>query len=540
VSFTEGSTMDRVFLTLLSMCPEFYSKVSRKQDPLDPDSDVKTDQAYVSWFRILGDTKQLAYDPVRNDYAYEYTYTPVLYKTPRTDVAVDTAEAQPLNNNDAEARLSQIIANGGLQKSYQYMFTGLNDQIIRLDIKHDNGVALLVAPKGGAIGDSTITDPSRFSAQAEADQDMTLEGTVRDVMNKVNDKVNLDKVTGFFDKVAGLLDEVSDASTSLTQSLGDVFGKSPDEIKSILKGEAAITAADLVNSLDSATLKKIATDAQISEQQVSTEDPTVINNGGGGSYGAYSPAISGYAYSADILSVEDLTGEINAEDLVKQGYLTLTTAEVSEATTVKQKIETSQDVPNATSSATYKAGSPRNTLFGFLVNQNASKAFLTSVDMTVRGDPWYLGGPGYDASTKEYANYFKDDNCFWLEIRSPITYDPDWSDEDSFLNSGYWRYDGVSRSFSGLYRITTVYNNFSGGIYSVDVEGMRVGVDASNIERKSPVSTTQAAATQASVNNSETEPRDPADQGNTITADQTQALLALAQQNAANRTNGGT
>jgi hypothetical protein len=67
-----------------------------------------------------------------------------------------------------------------------------------------------------------------------------------------------------------------------------------------------------------------------------------------------------------------------------------------------------------------------------------------------------------------------------------------------------------------------------------------VGVDASNIERKSPVSTTQAAATQASVNNSETEPRDPADQGNTITADQTQALLALAQQNAANRTNGGT
>jgi len=493
IKFNEGTSMDRVLLTLLSMCPEFYSKVSRKEDPLDPDSKVKADQAYVTWFKIHGEIKQLEFDPVRNDYAYEYTFKPVLYKTVNQAVAVDPKEVDTLSKEDAEARLSQIIANGGLYKSYNYLFTGLNDQILDLEIKYDSGVSILTAPKGGAIGDASVTDPARFSAQSEADADLTLEGTVRDLMNKVNDKVNLDKVTGFFDKIKDVVDDVSGAADSFTSGLSDLLDNqfSPDDIKNIIKGEGQLTADELLGNLTSAELKKIATDAEVKEQQTSTEDPTVINTGTGtGGPGDYTPEISGYAYSADILNVEDLLSNggddaVSAADLVKLGYLTLTSDEVDDATTIKNKLETSVDVPDVTSAATYKTGSPRNKLFGFLVNQHAAKRFLMDINMTVRGDPWYLGGPGYAASTPEYANYMKDDNCFWLEIRSPIAYDPDFTDEDSPLNSGYWKYDGVSRTFSGLYRIQSVMCNFSGGQFSVDLNAIRTNLGAENIEKKS-------------------------------------------------------
>ena len=487
ISFTEGTSMDRVMLTYLSMCPEFYSKVSRKEDPLDPESKVKTDQAYVSWFRIHGSVKQLEFDPVRNDYAYEYTFIPVLYKTVNQSIAVSSDETKPINKDDAEARLSQIIANGGLQKSYNYLFTGLNDQILDLEIKYDSGVSILNAPKGGAIGDASVTDPARFSAQSDADADLTLEGTVRDLMDKVNDAVNLDKVTGFFDKLKGVVDDVSGAADSFTSGLSDLLDNqfSPDDIKNIIKGEGALTREELLSNLTGAELKKLATDAQVTETQTSTEDPTIINNGTGTGTNDYTPEISGYAYSADILSVDELMStEINAADLVKQGYLTLSSTEVQEATTLKNKVETSVDVPDVTATATYKTGSPRNKLFGFLVNQHAAKRFLMNVDMTVRGDPWYLGGPGYDASTPEYANYMKDDNCFWLEIRSPIAYDPDWTDEDSPNNSGYWRYDGVSKTFSGLYKIQTVVCSFSGGLFTVGIDAIRTNLGAENIEKK--------------------------------------------------------
>ena len=50
----------------------------------------------------------------------------------------------------------------------------------------------------------------------------------------------------------------------------------------------------------------------------------------------------------------------------------------------------------------------------------------------------------------------------------------DWRDEDSQLNTGYWKGDGVSRTFGGIYRLISVVNNFSGGEYSVDVNAQRV------------------------------------------------------------------
>ena len=108
--------------------------------------------------------------------------------------------------------------------------------------------------------------------------------------------------------------------------------------------------------------------------------------------------------------------------------------------------------------------------------------------MTVRGDPWYLGSPEIARSTETSANYYRDDNCFWIEIRSPITYDPDFTDEDSDQNSGYWRYDGVSRTFSALYRMISVTNNFSGGMFTTDINAVRTKIDATNLDKTSTAS----------------------------------------------------
>ena len=476
----EGTSIDRVFGALLSMCPEFYSKVSRKEDPLDPDSPAKTDQASVAWFKVKAATRQLGFDKVRKDYAYEYTFSPVLYETPKDNVAVDAKELD-LSKDDADARLSQIKAAGMLMKSYQYLFTGLNDQILDLDIKYDNGIALLLPAAGGTIGDYSIAASDIMSSQAPADKDLSLEGTVRGFFDAVNTLTNKNKLTGF---LGGLADRVDSLSDGFVANLSDAVGVTPADLKTALTDASGARVDELANALDSATLKKVAAQAKFDSEgtPVLTEDAGTLTDSNTG--GDYSPSFSGYAYSADIINPADMSDPVMASELISKGYLTL--EDFGEAVKTEQAASTSQDVKNVADTATYKSGSPRNKLFGYLANQQATDQFMLQCKARLRGDPWYLGGgisetTGKPASTETQASFEQSENCFWLEIRSPIAYDPDWEDEDSTLNSGYWKYEGISHSYSGLYRLIKAVNEFSGGIYTVGVEAQKLGPGTNNI-----------------------------------------------------------
>ena len=177
----------------------------------------------------------------------------------------------------------------------------------------------------------------------------------------------------------------------------------------------------------------------------------------------YEPDESPYIYSADLLFGTELE---NGEEL---GY---TKVEVGEALKdVQTKHATAGS--NPTKEATFKSNSVRNTLFGNIVEQHMQdRSFLLTVDMEIRGDPWYLGAPGLTESDEESADWYHNDNHFFLRIKAPEKFDPDWRDEDA--NPGYWRYDGESRTFSGLYRFIMCTNNFSGGVYTTNVTGARI------------------------------------------------------------------
>ena len=114
-------------------------------------------------------------------------------------------------------------------------------------------------------------------------------------------------------------------------------------------------------------------------------------------------------------------------------------------------------------------------MFGVVASQHENDlAFLLQLEMTLRGDPWYLGKDTNDNSDEEACNFFKDDSHFYLSLRSPKTFDMDWRDEDSPINTGYWKGDGEARTFGGVYRLISVTNNFSNGEYTVDVNAQRV------------------------------------------------------------------
>ena len=170
---------------------------------------------------------------------------------------------------------------------------------------------------------------------------------------------------------------------------------------------------------------------------------------------------------------------------------------------VKQEVNRSTTMPSKTEGGTYKAGSPQNTLFGFIAGQHADNVFMMEIDLGLRGDPWFLGrgkiadggdsgGGSMDKKTEisqpsdaAGANFYKDDNCFFLNINAPIQYDLDYTDEDSELNSGYWDMSGEARTFGGVYRMIHVTNSFDAGTFSVQLKGQRI-LGPDKIEKRPP------------------------------------------------------
>lgn len=470
IKHREGTTFDRVFATLLSMCPEFYSKVSRREDPLDPESAIKKDQANIAWFRIITKVKLLKYDKVRGTFGREITYIPILYKTPRQDVALDPKELE-IDESSAKSRLGQLKSNGQLLKAYQYLFTGLNDQIVGLDIRYNPGAAILMAPAGGTIGDVSTVASNQLSTQVSEDTDLSLEGALN-FFNQVKDIANKNKVSSLLD---GLKDLGNNLTDSVLSSLSDATGLDSTQIQGIINDTTGQQAEQLLGALSKKQINALAADGTIQETPPApTEDPSSTQTT---DRETYTPDFSGFAYSRDILDTRTMDATV-ASDLVQYGYLTIQTA--VDALKPTQQTDASKSVKSKTSSASYKSGSARNTLFGFLVEQQNANQFLQTVDLQLRGDPWYLsGGESFEPSTEEQINYFKDVNCFWLEIRAPVTYDPVWSDEDDTThNSGYWNYEGISRTFSAVYTIVKSKCSFSKGMFLVDVHGQRTNIDA--------------------------------------------------------------
>lgn len=452
ISIKKGISFERYFFILLSMNKEFLNMITRKSNFSDPgDPSVNKAKTFIAWMRMNATVEELQWDKKRRAYTRRYTYKPILYNTGRSDVAL-TVDEVDISGEEAAAtkKLGDYYSSGKLHKSYYYLFTGHNDQIINLDIAYDGAQALIVPPKGGALGDVSITS----SVALNSTIDQTADASGKSLFNKAKNAANKAK---FGDLLSSIKDNVNSV-----RAIADTIGRTPEQLSGILNDATGKAQRDLVNALDSATINKVASNAVMSNSPTSdTDAPTGSTPGGG----KYTPEISGFTYAEDLVMASDA---IDVSDLNKSG---------TDVDLRYQVIGTST-IPNVAEAATYVTTNPGNTLFGYVYQQHSSTAFLNSVNMTIRGDPWYLGKVSgesalADTSTPTTMSYTGDDNYFILQIASAKSYDPVVDDEDSPKNSGFWKFDGMSNAFSGVYAIKKVVNNFRNGVYTVDVEAAK-------------------------------------------------------------------
>lgn len=464
VTFREGVKIDVVVATILSMSDEFFEGTTRS-DAADAGANVKKDQGFVKWFKINSDYEYGEYDEYRNTHQKKITYGPYIYRTDGSNIQQNTEENINLSKSDVQSRFDQMSST--VFKAYHYTYTGRNDQIIDCRIGYNNGIALIVPPAGGVTGDFSTALADSLADSAGENDDLTGQEAAQAA------------------EKAAAAEQANDFLNNLDpgqrQQLGEWAGLSGSEIADLVSNKNGQSQQFLALALADSSLLQAAQNAEAQANANTLSDTQKGINGG-----SYSERLSGYQYGADIMDSQGLdisqdmsqqTVKNRIRDLRRQAKNIDSESQHADAGDNAQPQVQQIHLTNPAEAATYD-GTTRNSIFGYLMQQHGASDFLVKLDMTVRGDPWYLGQPDTSGVQKplvndpaetneEYAVYSKDENYVMFEMQLPRRFDMDVEDEDN--NTGYWQPKGTSYFISGMYRMVTVVNNFSRGLYSTEL-----------------------------------------------------------------------
>jgi len=471
ITVREKIKLDRYIATLLSMNDEFYNKATRSVKPNEAgDLEVDKSRPFIYWFRINASIQYLGYDKKRKKYAIRTIYKPVIYATAKSTAQKNVDESANLTPEETESRVNAMP----VKKSYNYFYTGVNDQIRNCKIVYNPAIAILSAPSGGAAGDTSTTLAATLSSEASATEDLTGE-TIATQAVKIRNEESLGNL------VRDLLsnpERENDVKNFATQILG--FNAS--EAADLLQNKTGLNASLFKNALADKNIVRAALNAEKQLAKSNTTSDTTKNLDGTD----YTPTLSGYVYAPDILgSVSERLDAAAAEDYAvraTQDKRKELEAEESSEVGAEQSIVTDH-IQSQVADATYD-GTVRNTIFGYLLEQHAASDFLVTLDMEIKGDPWYLGRPDLtgsvsanekgsaatdeiNASDEKSANLAGDDNYILFNLQTPRRFDFNVENEDE--NTGYWSPQGTSYFITGLYTIKSVIHTFSDGVFVQNV-----------------------------------------------------------------------
>lgn len=459
IPHNNGDSIEKILQVIFAACPEYLFKTCRYEDIEELNGPQRKTQANVAALKVVSKSYNLGYDKGRNVYARKYVYIPILYLTPNPNL--DEPNSRATEVDEKRERVKQLKANGQLFKAYNYIFTGANDQIIDLDIRYNYNISQMLPPKAGAVGDPAIANKS-LAPTAPQDEDLGLLGGVKKLLDDAKGLTDFAKGLDLFDKLTDLKQDAQDAFIGQVEGL---LGEgTSDAIRAAVGDRDA--AASLLEGLVGSELASIASGQILSgNAEVTTESPTTNLPGGG----AYTPDLSPFRYSEDFLTEDELGYTIKSlDDLKELGY----NPDTYDQYEIEPSSEAVDDVATRTDNLPIKTGSVATKLHGFMLEKRFENVFFSEINMTIRGDPWYLNSTNpTQKSTPTQSNYKASANCFWLRVGAPLRYDLDWRDED--LNSGYQPGDGFSRAFSSVYILNSVVNRFVGGVFTTDIKGIK-------------------------------------------------------------------
>lgn len=456
VTVAKGDSVYKYLFTLLCMNNAFLDGLTRAEAFGDLSKPVNINQAFVKWMKLNVDVKILGWDSVRKVYATKTTYIPEI-----VDVSDPAHSCNPNENAvtqpSTNSRLQELTSSGALRKSYHYMFTGLNDQILTVDLNYDAGLIFLIPPGYGNLGTIETTPVNPGKIDVDPDEDL------KDTQKKAQ-------------AVISALTKALQGGFSGSTVVDNLLGSLSENEKTLIRdnqerlAEVATAVADFDLGLETASTN---TNVNVDDGSQSTDDNTALRN-----------------YTPDVFAADLLTGGPSAVETTSESIKATAAAKQALSQYNTEVSESLQCAPQPPSIASGATGGKKATLFAYYYQNAINPGMLQELNMTIKGDPWYLGNNVGNASTHSgqsintgtvYENFAQATDAhsvyklgtqhFIFEMQTPRQYDYGVDDEDT--NTGLWQQMNTDYFFSGVYMIHRVTANFSNGVFTVDIRAKR-------------------------------------------------------------------
>ena len=490
LTLKEGMDMTRVLGLLLSMNKEFMQKATRATDVEDPSKEETDATKQICWYDFNGSMEYMDYDRKEKQYyklAHLNAYT---FMSDKTDIAVFPWEVDS-NNNLSKDQTTTRVNQMKIQKAYEYIFTGRNDQILSCNIQFNEGIALLLPPDRGMLGDVSLNAASVLKSTPVPKDESLDEGGIEKLKEAAQDEQG----GSFFDQLKKLKANVEKGEAYLKE-IGSAAGFTESKIKDLITNSNGKAAKELEEALSKKETAQAIAD-NVTAQRKETNQANVVTQSE-----EFSPSQSGFVYGGDLIGntkyAEQIAdgGQKFKEDR-KSKDEPEADKEITDGVAQRKKFEYKTGFSNVGTTKGIK-----NNLFTYLYDQHQAIEFLMKLEMQLRGDPWWLGRAVHKHGTtktpvgftsqqlketdEDGNNYLTTttDNFFLFSLNSPRLFDPDVENEDN--NTGLWikEGDGTSYFISGIYQVRNVTHKFDNGVYTMDIMGVKeTAISLNNMQR---------------------------------------------------------
>jgi hypothetical protein len=436
VSFAKDTPIREVIDLAMSSVP-FIQEIANRSKTSDSSDGASIQQIYSQIWRVEVEmtinTDANSYDWVMNDYTRTYTYHIYNYKTRRPVLLPEAGSGETSSGNpnfDLSQPTLQRAAISGLQtdkflvKRYDYLYTGLNTEILNLDLQFNFMWAASLASFQGIRDYATNTNPAMFNTDGAARAKAQTLGAQIKVLEQ---KLNV-------------------ANQNILTALG--FAGEPTNTNT--QKSVAVNTAQAALQQQIAVLKQ----QQINNANVVASNPRNFNV----------PTLTTNQY------IEDLTN-----NMVKPPPVPITIAPES----ISSEGRTSQSVEEAWQKGKTLLGATLNQINGIFKTID-----LMQIDLDIRGDPYWFGYSITDADyysntkkpTSSMAFYALGEHAFALVFRFPQGFDSNGNvqaTQYATQNQSGQVQLMPSDVINAIYNVWWVHSKFSSGVFTQTLKATR-------------------------------------------------------------------
>jgi len=463
-AFNAGTGIDKIVDALCGNMAYFQKKMQNAPAPsAQPRTSTTETNQMKSLWRVITETKPIAYDLLRQDNAVEIHVYIVEYDLGMVDVDAAQTGQTPESISAEKKRFLEYAQKKIMKKKYNYIFTGLNDQIRNLDLNMNFAFAASLSRFGGLYYDSSIKDTGIIAQKLEEQKNVAEQ--LRQTLQFINNASN---------------------------STADIAAK-------IASTQAAINAANL-NPTQAARYTNLLTYARSPDKRALAQQ--IANNGGVQADGTNSAAAAELLKSqrslaktiAAPISATNSNGDNINLTFVSDVNTTSSNAKLAESNLINLKKGKLRPIP-------YRENMHEIMLAGGIdPDSNAARARVSSVfatalyssldaslqvlKLTIKGDPFWLFPTPVNGlqvlpyksnmtdekaietiksahKTNNSVNLFGTDNFIVVRFRTPRIYNITSEQEVD-------PYTEVN-AFSGVYKVITIISKFEMGVFSQEL-----------------------------------------------------------------------